>query len=280
MKNRTLNLATLVAMLSLAILVMTGCGNDKLSAPAEKVVNVDSLPLLFEKGQDTVIAGCASVDFKWMDCEGGFHPSKKFVPSYGSPIALQGEKADLSKAIGLSDGQYLVIRDGRDQRARLKNSFPPEAKSSGQKPVVDPVSFKKAPHTEEGFFPEWFWNFLKFLVAVLLVIITGLLGGWLIRRLAHWVFEPLARRQNRNNDNGGNAQAQTTRGDHHEHAHTTTSSTGDINTRGAVVIGRAGDMVERTTTVTERFVIRDNRVDRPNRRGNGGGYQGGDRREH
>lgn len=268
MKNtRTLNLATLVAMLSLTILVMAGCGNDKPSpAPAEKVVNLNSLPNLFEDGQDTVIAGCDTAGFRWMDCEGAFHPGTKFVPKYGSPFTLQGEKADLRKILKLSDGEYVVIRDGRDEQARLKN-LPPVVKPE-PKPVPPPV--KKDEATTSGWSNiPWYWLGYLFLAIMTIGALMLLIG--LLRRLWQWVWAPIS------NDGGsGNGNQSHTGNRNDQHANTNTS-TADVNTRGAVVIGRAGDMIRRTTTVTEDFVTRENR---PNRRGNGGGYKGGDRREH
>lgn len=270
-------------MLSLVILVMAGCGNNDKpsSAPAERVVNLDSLAFdVYEKGRDTVVASCASVPYQYKEhCDSEtFRTGTRFVPNYGSPITLQGEKADLGKALGLNDSTELVLRDKSPSQMKAKTSPTPVTKPKPSS--VEPI--KKADNTEEDFFPEWFWDLLKFILAVCLLVALLYILWEAFRRLHNRLSGPLARPQTRNSDNGDNGQAARTTSDQHhssEYYHSSHYGMEDVNTRGAVVIGRAGDMVERTTTVTERFVVRENRPDRPNRRGNGGGYQGGDRQE-
>lgn len=190
MKNRTLNTATLVAIFSLAILVMASCGNNKPSAPAEKVVNLNELPTLYSAGSDTTVTTCTAADFRWMDCEGVFHPGTKFVPKQGTHITLQGEKADLSKALGLTDSNELVIRDKAPGQMKAKTSPTPVTKRDPK-----PTTGKSNDNTstfELGDLP-WHWLGWIFLLGVLLCL--GFLFFGMLRRLAHWMFEPLARRQ-------------------------------------------------------------------------------------
>lgn len=256
--NRTLNTATLVAIFSLAILVMASCGNNTAPAPAEKVVNLDELPTLYSAGTDTTVTACTTTDFRWMDCEGSFHPGTKFVPEQGTPITLQGEKADLSKIIGLSDGERLVIKSDSTSPAPA----PLPVVKPDPKPAPAPPPVKEDEATTSGWSNiPWHWLGWLILAGAALAVLYILLG--LLRRLAHWMNTPLVRRQE---------LASHGRSDAHHRPHAD-HGTADVNTRGGVVIGRAGDTIERTTTVTERFVVRDRGNDR-------GGNRYRDRRDN
>lgn len=159
MKKSTLNLATLVALMSLVILVMTGC-TDPNPAPAERMVNIDVLPTLHEDGKDTTFTPCSSNDFRWMDCDGNFHPAKKFVPSGLVSFTSEGPKFNLREEIGLHEGEELFIREKR------KVSTSPQV---AQHPApTAPVKKTEPVSTDGTFFPDWLWELILLFLGALL----------------------------------------------------------------------------------------------------------------
>lgn len=192
-------MSAVVAILSIVILVMASCGSDKPSAPAEKVVDLESLPNLFESGKDTVTTSCTTTDFQWMDCEGAFHPGTKFVPGDGKRITLQGEAIDLSKALGLTDSNELVLRD------KLVSNQPSTSKPKVRESKPAPAPVKVSEKSESFDWSSIPWNWLGYilLVGLAALLLFFLLG--LLRRLSNWMTAPLARgRASNGNDTPSN----------------------------------------------------------------------------
>ena len=159
--KRTLNLATIVALIATVILVMTGC-TDPNPAPAERVVNIDTLPTLHEDGEDTTFTSYSSTDFRWKDCDGEFHPAKKFVPSGLVSFTSEGPKFDLREEIGLSEGEELIIRKKR-KTVSSSPHVPQHPAPTAPIKKTEPVS------TNDGdFFPDWFGELLATLILLFL----------------------------------------------------------------------------------------------------------------
>lgn len=239
---------TILALFSLVTLVMASCNNPSAPAPAEKVVNISDLPPLYKSGEVREFPSCSTTTYRWMSCsDSSMHYGTKFVPGAPKFVIAQGQMADLSKLLGMEGNKELVLRD------KAKTSPAPTV--TKPKPVAEtpPAPVKEDDSDSLWSNIPWHWLGYLLLSGLGMAILYILLG--LLRRLAHWMNAPLSRHSVQTHTNVTESVTEH----HHE---------GGDNTRGAVVIRRAGDMVERTTTVTERFVVRGNHTnDRPN---NGG----------
>jgi len=98
-------------MFSLVILVMAGCENIS-PAPAETVVDISKLPTLHTAGTELEVNECSPTQYRWKDCvTDQLHTGMKLVRDEEVTFTTQGEKFDLLKHLGLSEGKELVVRE-------------------------------------------------------------------------------------------------------------------------------------------------------------------------
>lgn len=240
----------LVAMMSLFTLVVTSCSKPSTPAPAEKVVNLSDLPPLYKSGQVLEFPSYDSTTYRWMDCkDSSMHFGTKLIPGMPKIVITQGEHVALEKILGVSEGEELILRE-KDETS------PTSVTKPNPEPMVKKPSVSADEETPASLAGNIPWHWLGYiLIGVLSFMMVDILRV-LFRRLARWISAPLSRHSVQTHTS---VTENVTEHRHHE---------SNDNTRGAVVIHRAGDMVERTTTVIERFVIRGNH---PNDRSNNGG---------